>query len=291
VLRGGIFVFGRRAVVQRARYTDANLVLGDEHIPAVVEICRKLNGIPLAIELAAARLPTIGLETLRAGLTEAFALSGGRDLPARQQTMTATISWSFDLLSDPERRLLERISIFTGGFTLDAAESVRSGDGVPAEAVADLTMRLVDKSLLNVADAGERTRNTLLDSIRTFGLGRLHGSGETWAVARRHAQWLAFHATAINSQFLASPILVWLPEIDNARSAIEWCLESDQQADIELAAQIASGLRRIWIATNRCLVLYSRSGELLKKLDDREHNYRIIANLESLLASSFAATP
>ena len=263
--------------VQRAQHADAQLRFGDEHLPAIVDICRKLDGIPLAIELAAARVPSTGIETLRARLKDLFALSGGRDLPPRQQTMMATIAWSFDLLSDDERALLERVCIFSGGFTLAAAEAACAGTPVAPGRIADLLMRLVDKSLVNVVNAAERTRYGVLESIKAFGLERLRTAGTLSAVARNHAAWLAAEAQVLDEQLITD--VGWVDDVDNARAAIAWCIESKEQADLRLAAQIAGGMRRVWLASNREHELKSLVGELLDTLDDVEPHYALIALL------------
>jgi predicted ATPase/DNA-binding XRE family transcriptional regulator len=263
--------------VQRAQYADAQLVLSDEHVPSIVEICRKLDGIPLAIELVAARLPSIGLETLRTRLRDFFAFSGSRDLPARQQTMLATISWSFDLLNQSERALLERLSIFSGSFTLAAAETVCAEHLLAADEIPELLMRLVEKSLINVLSPGDRTRYTLLESIRTFGLERLRESGQTSAVAQRHAEWFAHHADLIGKGTILPT--GWHEEVDNARAAIDWCLNVNRPAELSLAARIAGGMRLLWAETGRDSELRGRALQLLERLDDTAQNYAIIARL------------
>ncbi len=262
--------------IQRVQYADTRLVLGVDQISAIVEICRKLDGIPLAIELAAARVPTTGLDTLRARLNDAFILSGGRDLPPRQQTMEATISWSFRLLNEDEQTLLQRVSIFAGGFTLDAAEIVCSGGILSTEDAAGLLTRLVEKSLVNVLHVADKPRYTLLESIRSFGLERLKTT-EYAETARRHVEWLAAKGDALRAKLDDAIGLRF--ELDNARAAIAWCLESGSQTDVALAARIVGGWHRIWGAADRHVELQQHVADVLEKLDDVEANYALIARL------------
>ncbi len=263
--------------IQRVHYADTRLALGVDQIPAIIDICRKLDGIPLAIELAAARMPTTGLDTLRARLNDAFILSGGRGLPPRQHTMEATISWSFRLLTEAEQTLLQRASIFAGGFTLEAAEVVCSGGVLSTEDVAGLLTRLVEKSLVNVVHVADKPRYTLLELIRAFSLERLKETTEYTDTARRHAEWLATKGDALREKLDEAIGLRF--ELDNASAAIAWCLGSRSQTDVALAARIVSGWRLVWGAADRYVELRRYVADVLEKLDDVEANYALIARL------------
>ena len=130
------------------------------------EICGRLGGIPLAIELAAARVPALGLESLNARLKEHMVLAGGRDLPERQRTTLATVTWSYRLLNTDEQTLLRRLAIFRSGATLETAEAVCASGALKAEHVPELLARLVDKSLLEVQGSTKAPRYSMLDSAR-----------------------------------------------------------------------------------------------------------------------------
>jgi len=265
-------------LLQRAYFADTRFVAPNiRNLPAIIEICRRLDGIPLAIELAAARLPAMGIESLRNRLTEAFVLAGGRDLPERHQTMTATIFWSFDLLDHSEKKLLERICIFVGGFSINAAEMVCYDDSVPVDQILTLLGRLAAKSLLNVVHGSDATRYALLETIRSFGLQRLRSHGEHSKFALRHAEWLAQEGDALSVyQIGARPMVA---EFDNVRSALSWCLDSGEQPNVVLAARIISGIRRGWELVGRLMELRRLVADVLAKLDDTEQSYAIIARL------------
>jgi len=169
-----------RLFVMRACAADRNWSADPARTAVVEDICRRLDGLPLAIELAASRLPALGLDTLRRRLAGGIALSGGRDLPDRHQTMTATIAWSYDLLGDDERRLLRRLSVFAGVFTFEAAEELCGDDALPRTAVGDALARLVQKSLLDAEHVETSIRYSMLAAIRAFARDRLVESvGET----------------------------------------------------------------------------------------------------------------
>lgn len=258
--------------MQRLHYADPKLTLGLEQIPAVVEICRKLDGIPLAIELAAARVPTTGLETLRARLADALIQFAGRGLPSRHQTMEATISWSFLLLDEDEQTLLKRISIFAGGFSLEAAEIVCSTSPLSIENIANLLTRLVDKSLVNIFDVAAAPRYSLLEVVRAFSFGQLSAS-EYAESARNHADWIATIGDTFSARI--SDPKAWRIELENARAAVNWCIAGGSQADVVLAARIIGGWWRIW----PYMELRQFATDLLAILDDVPANYAMIAML------------
>jgi predicted ATPase/DNA-binding XRE family transcriptional regulator len=236
--------------VARATAVDPRFTLTDERVEAVADICRRLDGIALAIELAAARLPTLGLATLRARLDERFAVlvRGSRDGPARHQTLFATIDWSYELLHEREREMLRRSSIFAGGWTLDAAEFVCSGEQLQASAVIDVLSSLVEKSLVTADFQGATTRYRLLESTRAFAIGKLNDTRERPRLARRHARWLASFADRAGQSYLTMPRRLWMrdmePELENARAALEWALHPG--GDPVLAGHIAGGLFGAW---------------------------------------------
>ena len=177
--------------VARAQGADPNFALTPAHTPAVIEICRRLDGIPLAIELAAARLPLLGVEGLRTRLDERFNVltAGSRVVLRRHQTLRATLEWSHGLLTPDEKTVFRRLGVFAGSFTLEAAQHVASDDRIDVWAALDHLGALVDKSLV-LAEGDPVPRYRLLETTRAYALERLAEAGETERVLRRHAEAL-----------------------------------------------------------------------------------------------------
>lgn len=236
--------------VSRAEAADSRFELTDGNIAAVAEICRRLDGIALAIELAAARVKILSPAQLQRRLDERFrVLTGGsRDVLPRQQTLRALIDWSYGLLDERERTLLHRLAVFSGGWTLEAAEAVAADEQIDAADVCDLLGSLVDKSLVATELEESETRYRLLESTREYALDKLIASGEQHEIARRHAQWMAEFVDRCEAMYHGTPRLQWLPsieaEIDNARAALTWALS--ERGNPTLAARIAGGLRPLW---------------------------------------------
>ena len=178
-----------RLFVERATAAAAGFELSDENAAAVGQVCRRLDGVPLAIELAAARVPAMTPAELAERLDRRFqVLAGGRrGAVERHQTLRAAIDWSYELLSESEQRLLARLAVFAGGCTLDAAESVCGGDGIDRDLVFESLARLVAGSLVVAEDHGSQTRYRLLETIRQYGEERLGDAGEADALRTRHA--------------------------------------------------------------------------------------------------------
>jgi predicted ATPase/class 3 adenylate cyclase len=177
--------------VDRARQLQPVFALGADNARPIAEICHRLDGIPLAIELATARVPSLGVEHVASRLDDVFrVLTGGRRTAvARQRTLRATIDWSYDLLDEHERKLLERLSIFVGGCTLGAAEAVCSGDGLAVEDVDDLISSLVAKSLVGTDTATGQVRYRLLETVRQYAAEKLMASGSMRDLRDRHLRW------------------------------------------------------------------------------------------------------
>jgi predicted ATPase len=175
--------------VDRARGSDNTFQLSDENTQDVCEICRRLDGIPLAIELAAARVKTLAPRQLLQRLDDRFRIltGGDRTAPSRQRTMHATLSWSYELLSAPEKLMFERLSTFVGPCTLDMATAVCAGDGIEERGVPELISSLVDKSLVVSEEIHDETRYRLLESARHFARDLLASRGESMVIAGRHA--------------------------------------------------------------------------------------------------------
>ena len=184
---------------ERAAVAQPAFAVTDRNAPAVAQVCARLDGIPLAIELAAARVRVLPVEQLLGRLDDRFRLltGGSRTAPARQQTLRATIAWSHDLLPASERRLFARLAVFAGGFSLEAAEAVGAGDGIEGAEVLDLLTRLVDQSLvLAEAPPDGEARYRLLETLRAYAREALEASGGAGAVRARHARFFLALAEA-----------------------------------------------------------------------------------------------
>ena len=232
----------------RVRHARPDFTLTDDNAATVGEICARLDGVPLAIELAAARVRALSLTEILDSLHDRFRLltGGARTAVRRQQTLRASVDWSHALLTEPERVLLRRLAVFLGGFDLAAAQAVAGGGEVERYQVLDQLTLLVDKSLVVADDAGGRTRYRLLETVRQYALEKLGESGEADAVRARHRD----HYTAL-AALLDAPtgsnyeqrIEQANIEIDNLRAAFTW---SNENSDIELAMRLASSLQPLW---------------------------------------------
>ena len=232
-------VFGSpsgRLLVERSRAASSTFSLTEANAAAVASICWRLAGIPLALELAAAKAKFLDPKMLLSRLDRALSTSGRRDLPDRQRTMRSTLDWSHDLLSEPERELFRRLSAFSGGFTLEAAEAVATAGSVGGEDVLDHLGALVEQSLVVVqlAKAGGETRYGLLEPIRQYSLEKLEESGETGMVGRRHAAYFLALAERAYPAVLGERQVEWLErlerEYDNLRAAMERALDAEDSA-------------------------------------------------------------
>jgi predicted ATPase/transcriptional regulator with XRE-family HTH domain len=223
-----------RLFVDRARSVRPGLQLVPANAGAVAQICRRLDGVPLAIELAAARVRATSVATVAAKLDDRFRLltGGSRAALPRQQTMEATVWWSYLLLSEPERILFNRLSVFAGGFTMEAAELVCCGGTLASAGIFDLLTQLVDRSLA-VADetADGLTRYRMLETLRQFGHERLLESGETEALRGRHLSWAVTVAESAPPQSGPLPAAELTSEEDNLRAALEWAIETGHEEE------------------------------------------------------------
>jgi len=241
-----------RLFVERAGAVDAAFTVKATNAVTVAEICHRLDGIPLALELAAARLNVLSVDQISRRLSDRFRLltGGSRTAVARQRTLEATIDWSYDLLSETERVLLCRLSVFPGGFTLEAAEDVCAGDGIDKDIMVDLLSHLVDKSLI-IADAeaaGER-RYRFLETVRQYGRERLVRSGDAERVRDRHLSFFIELVRRAEPELQQADQVAWLNRLqrehDNVRSALDWCLANPERGDTGL--ELAAALTWFWI--------------------------------------------
>jgi predicted ATPase/DNA-binding CsgD family transcriptional regulator len=240
--------------VARARTANAHFTFADDDVGTLVEICRQLGGIALALELAAARTRTLSLRQLREHLHEQFRLLVSRDRAAlpRHQTMRAALDWSYNLLSDDEQLLLTRLSIFQGGWTVEAISPVvgRFSDQLQA---LDAISSLIDKSLITVDFRGGSERYRLLEPVRQYAVGLLKDQGEFDAAALRHAEYFLEFTRRANEQWLVVEELERLAsieqEMDNIRAALEWALLTCKNP--VLGSRIAANLWTFWQARHQ----------------------------------------
>lgn len=275
----------------RAQAVNPSFALDDEVTPIVAAICDRVDGLPLAIELAAARIKLWSPRALLDRLDQRLPLlSGGpRDAPTRHQTLRNTLDWSYDLLDDTERRWFTRLSVFTGGWTEAAAEAVCAGlsgrENRSAGMTSDVLRSLLDKSLIQKVDAGVATRFAFLETIREYALDRLHASGEVEVARQRHvAHYLSFIETAEERVYQITEFDRWYKQViaafDNLRAALAWALEEGNA--IEAGARIAGALTMFWY--NRGYLKEGRSWlELaLKRLPDSVNDAIRAKTLHSL---------
>lgn len=236
--------------VQRAQEVQPGFRLTDENVRPVAEILRRLDGLPLAIELAAARVKVLPPPAILARLDHPLTLltGGPRDLPARQQTIRDTIAWSHDLLATNEKRLFRRLSIFIGGWTLEAAEAVVQDDHSVSDDVLDRLSALVDHSLVRRQDVGSYPRYGMLEIIREFGLDQLASAAEVEVMRERHATHFCELAEQAESGFLGTDEVAWLDRIEqelgNIRAALEWSSADPSRASTGLG--LATALWNFW---------------------------------------------
>jgi predicted ATPase len=239
--------FGAVALfADRASLVDQSFRLDGDNVRVVSDICRRLDGIPLAIELAAARVNVMSVPNIAQRLDERFkVLTGGsRTALPRQKTLRALFDWSYDLLTPEERLLFNQMAIFAGSFTHDAAAFVCADDAD----VLDLIASLADKSLMVVDTSGNQERYRVLESTRQYALGKLAASGEHERLARRHADYFRSFAEHPERSFGTIPLSEWLarlePELENLRAAMDWALVKGQE--VPLGASLAAALQMFW---------------------------------------------
>lgn len=239
--------------VDRARRARPDFSLTEDNSLAITEICRRLDGIPLAIELAAARIRTLSLTQIVDGLHYNFRLLAGsaRTAVRRQQTLRASIDWSHAMLTESERILFRRLAVFMGGFDLEAARAVGAGTDAEHFQLIDLLGLLVDKSLVVAEEIGGVMRYRLLETVRQYGLEKLAESGEAEAVRIRHRDHYTEAAVTLESQSGGDglPLIPWSEaEMDNLRAAHAWSCDA---GEFEPALQLVSALQRVWLTRGR----------------------------------------
>ncbi|NUW43812.1 ATP-binding protein [Nonomuraea rhodomycinica] len=243
-----------RLFAERAQAVVPDFEITDDNRETVARICRGLDGIPLAIELAAVRLRVISADQLLARLEDRFGLltTGSRARLPRQQTLRALIDYSHALCTEQEQLLWARLSVFSGSVDLEAAEHVCSGDGIAPEDIVDVITGLVDKSILVREEHGPMVRFRLMETIRQYGRDRLRESGEEAELRRRHRAWYVDLATRMHHEWFGPAQVTWYQrmrlEHDNLRSALDHCLCTPGEAQQGMV--LAAALRFYWIAAD-----------------------------------------
>jgi non-specific serine/threonine protein kinase len=241
---------GVRLFIERAIAVQPNFKMTDANAYAVAQICYRLDGIPLAIELAAARGGALSVEQIAARLDDRFRLltGGSRTALPRHQTLQALIDWSYELLPEAERVLLRRLSVFAGGWTLEASETVCAEDGIQADDVLDLLTHLVDKSLVVVEERNGEARYRMLDTIQQYAREKVLESGDAARVRARHLDFFVKMAEEAESKLRSAGQLMWLNRLEteahNLRAALAWTQGSGAT---EAGLRLAGALFWFWL--------------------------------------------
>jgi predicted ATPase/class 3 adenylate cyclase len=240
----GIELFAQRAALVRPDF-----LVDESNVEAVVRICRRLDGLPLAIELAAAKVRSLSPDDIAEHLDDRFRLltGGSRTALPRQQTLEATVAWSYDHLADTEKTLFRRLSVFSGGFTLETVTMICGGDGLDTADTDSLVLDLVDKSMVVMENHETGTRYRLLETLRQYGRDQLAGHGDPELLRRKHAETFANHAEVLNSALRGpgqdTAVRVIDAEHDNMRSALTWAQSAGESA---LVLRLVAALGAYW---------------------------------------------
>jgi len=267
--------------VERAVAVQSHFALTDSNASAATQICYRLDGIPLALELAAARIAVFSPEEIASRLDDRFRLltGGSRTALERHQTLRALIDWSYDLLSDDERRLFRQLSVFAGGWTFEGAEAVCADLDI-----LNLLTQLVNKSLVMVDEQGERTRYRLPETVRQYARDKLFESGEAEQVRDRHLAFFLQFAETAEPKLRSGEQLEWLERVetehDNMRTALGWSLESGKS---DRALQLAGALYYFWVLRGNFSEMYKWLNDALT-FAERKRN-------EKIAAGKYAPTP
>ncbi len=247
---------------ERAAQTQPTFKVTKATSPAVTQICHRLDGIPLAIELAAARVKVLSVEQIAERLDDRFRLltGGSRTALPRQQTLRALIDWSYQLLSEQERLLFRRLAVFVGGWTLEAAESICGFEGIESIDVLDLLTHLVDKSLVIFENVGKESRYRRLETIRQYAREKLFETEEATQIRDRHLDYYLRLAEKAEVEIVNANQVAWLKrlhaEFDNIRAALEWSQEKQAEDGLRLGSAI-------W----RFCLRYGYTNEIVEKLN------------------------
>jgi predicted ATPase/class 3 adenylate cyclase len=255
-----------RLFIERALLVQPHFKVTKDNAPAIAQVCFRLDGIPLALELAAARANVLTVEQISKRLDDRFRLltGGSRTALPRQQTLRAMIDWSYNLLSEQERLLFRRLAVFVGGWTLEAAEAVCSGEGLGPDLVLELLSQLVNKSLVVMVEVNGESRYHCLETIRQYGREKLFESEEAATIRDRHLDTYIQLAEQGYEELQGRNDLVWIEKLemenDNFRAALSWSLESPG-VDPQKALQLSGALQDFWVYEGRLPMVERDPGE------------------------------
>jgi predicted ATPase/DNA-binding SARP family transcriptional activator/class 3 adenylate cyclase len=268
----------------RAGLGQATFALTAANAASVVQVCQRLDGMPLAIELAAARVKALPVEKIHQLLDDMFRLltGGSRTALPRHQTLRATIDWSYHLLTEVERVLLRRLSVFAGGWTLAAAEAVCAPEGVETWEVLDLLTSLVEKSLVLYEERGGEGRYRLLETVRQYARDRLLEAGEAEAVQRRHRHWFLALAEAAAPELLGTEQVAWLERLEADHDNFRTALERSGQHEPEGALRLAGALWHFWMVRGYLGEERERLGAALQAAEGHEELRRSVTRARAL---------
>jgi predicted ATPase/DNA-binding winged helix-turn-helix (wHTH) protein len=290
-------ILGRSAVelfIARTQALGSDFVPRAEDLPTIATICRRLDGIPLAIEFAAARAAVLGIQQVASGLRDRFALlTGGRRtaLP-RHRTLRATLDWSYALLSEAEQVLLRHLAVFPTCFTLDAAVAVTKDTELDASVVMDNIANLVSKSLVTLDKSDAVTRWSLLETIRAYAREKLAEHAETASTARYHAGYFrdrfALPALGARPRLSNDDLTRRVREIDNIRTALDWCFSAD--GDVTIGVHLTAAYASVWLHLSLIGECRDRCERALSYDSQPEWDVRLQMELQIALASALIVT-
>jgi predicted ATPase/DNA-binding winged helix-turn-helix (wHTH) protein len=264
--------------VERVTASLGEFELGEDEAPLVADICRRLDGIALAIELAAGRVNAYGVAGIASLLNSRFALlwQGRRTAVPRHQTLSAALGWSYDLLPATESAILRRLSVFVGPFTLDAALAVAAGEGVSEPEAIEAIANLVAKSLIATPSTARPARYRLLDTTRAFATGKLAASGEAQAIARIHAQYFASLLTRIPVNPIGlqtgDSFLQHAEHLANVRAALDWSFS--EAGDRRIGVDLAAAAAQFFLELSLLAECHRWTAQAIAALDDTSANSR-----------------
>jgi predicted ATPase/DNA-binding NarL/FixJ family response regulator len=255
-----------RLFVERAQAVLPDFILTDRNVSAVEEICRRLDGIPLAIELAAARVAVLSPEQIAGRLGDRFRLltGGSRTALPRYRTLRALVDFSYGLLDEPERVLLRRLAVFAGGWTLEAAEAVCAGEGLGPDQILDVLAGLVAKSLVLTDEHPDEVRYRFLETLRLYAAEQLRDVGEETILRERHCTWLVELAERAEAALSGPHAVLWLDHLEhereNVRAALAWCVE---RGEAWSGLRLAGALTQFWLVRGPYREIRGTLAELL----------------------------
>jgi predicted ATPase/class 3 adenylate cyclase len=275
-----------RLFIERALLVAPHFSVDQHSAPFIAQICYRLDGIPLAIELAAARVKILSVEQISRRLDDRFRLltGGARTLLPRQQTLRALIDWSYDLLSENERLFFRRLSVFAGGWTLEAAEDICSEEPIQSYEVLDLLSQLVNKSLVLVVEGSQsgETRYRMLETIRQYARDRFVEIGGGDAARQRHLAYFVKLMAQAGPELYRSNQVFWLnklsEELDNLRIALEWALATDIESGLRI---VAGPIYRFWVFRGTWRELGTWLAQLLQRYDTSSSLYATALAIQS----------